>query len=65
MVMFVYRPEYYYLDTFEDNSPSEEMADIVVEKNDYGNIGFVRMHFDNHVSFREISYEDMKKPHLL
>ncbi|MDD6186357.1 MAG: DnaB-like helicase C-terminal domain-containing protein [Bacteroidales bacterium] len=55
MVMFVYRPEYYYLDTFEDNSPSEEMADIMVEKNDFGDTGFVRMHFENHAGFREIS----------
>lgn len=61
MVMFVYRPEYYYLDTFEDNSPSEEMADIMVEKNSFGNTGDVRMHFDNHASFREISYDDNDK----
>ncbi|MBR4645734.1 MAG: AAA family ATPase [Bacteroidales bacterium] len=91
VVMFVYRPEYYYFeifeddcdsydfelsengithlyricDTFEDGTTAIEMADIMVEKNDYGDIGFVRMHFENHVSFREISYEDMKKPHLL
>ena len=61
MVMFVYRPEYYYLDTFEDNSPSVEMADIMVEKNSFGNTGDVRMHFDNHASFKEISYDDNDK----
>ena len=91
VVMFVYRPEYYYFeifeddcdsydfelsdngithlyricDTFEDGTTAIEMADIMVEKNDFGDTGFVRMHFENHVSFREISYEDMKKPHLL
>lgn len=52
-------------DTFEDGTTAIEMADIMVEKNSFGNTGDVRMHFDNHVSFREISYEDMKKPHLL
>ena len=58
MVMFVYRPEYYYLDTFEDRTPAENMADIMVGKNIFGGTGDVRMHFDNHVSFREVSYED-------
>ena len=61
MVMFVYRPEYYYLDTFEDNSPSEDMADIMVRKNTFGGTGDVRMHFDNHVGFREIPYDDNDK----
>ena len=79
VVMFVYRPEYYYFeifeddcdsydfelsdngithlyricDTFEDGSTAIEMADIMVEKNDFGDAGDVRMHFDKHVSFRE------------
>lgn len=91
VVMFVYRPEYYYFevfeedcdfydfelsengithlykicDTFEDGTTAIDMADIMVVKNNFGNTGDVRMHFDNHVSFREISYEDMKKPYLL
>ncbi len=91
VVMFVYRPEYYYFevfeedcdfydfelsengithlykicDTFEDGTTAIDMADIMVVKNNFGNTGDVRMHFDNHASFREISYEDMKKPHLL
>lgn len=54
MVMFVYRPEYYYFDTFEDMTPAENMADIMVGKNIFGGTGDVRMHFDNHVNFREI-----------
>lgn len=79
VVMFVYRPEYYYFeifeddcdsydfelsdngithlyricDTFEDGSTAIEMADIMVEKNDFGDAGDVRMHFDKHVSFWE------------
>ena len=58
MVMFVYRPEYYYFDTFEDMTPSENMADIMVGKNIFGGTGDVRMYFDNHASFREIPYND-------
>ena len=30
------------------------MADIMVEKNMFGGTGDVRMHFENHVSFREL-----------
>jgi replicative DNA helicase len=81
MVMFVYRPECYYFeifeddycssvfemtengtttlykicDTFEDGTTAIDMADIMVEKNNFGGTGNVRMHFDNHVSFREHS----------
>lgn len=61
MVMFVYRPEYYYFDTFEDNTPSEDMADIMVGKNIFGGTGNVRMRFDNHAGFREIPYVDNDK----
>lgn len=87
VVMFVYRPEYYCFeifeddcdsydfelsengithlyricDTFEDGTTAIDMADIMVEKNTFGSTGDVRMHFDNHVSFREIPYEDIKE----
>lgn len=65
IVMFIYRPEYYRFETFEDNTPSKNMADIMVEKNSFGGVGYVRMHFDNHASFREIAYEDDdEKNHL-
>ena len=58
MVMFIYRPEYYRLETFEDGSPSENRTDIMVVKNSFGHTGTVRMHFYNQASFGEISYED-------
>lgn len=44
-------------DTFEDGTPAIDMADIIVEKNSFGDTGFVRMHFDNHAGFREIPYQ--------
>lgn len=43
-------------DTFEDGTTAIEMADIMVEKNSFGDTGCVRMHFDNHAGFREIPY---------
>lgn len=57
VVMFIYRPENYYLDTFEDNIPSEDMADIMVKKSSFGRIDDVRMRFDNHAGFKEALFE--------
>lgn len=48
LVMLIYRPEYYMIETFEDDSPATGMADIMIEKNCYGHSGNVRMRFDNH-----------------
>ncbi len=45
MVLFLYRPEYYHLDTFEDESPSAGMADVMFEKNRHGSTGNVRVKF--------------------
>ena len=53
MVLFVYRPEYYCIELFEDGHPSEDMAEIIVAKNSFGRTGQVRMHFENQASFKE------------
>ncbi len=45
MVLFIYRPEYYHLDTFEDNTPAQGLADIIFEKNRHGSTGPVRVRF--------------------
>lgn len=58
MVMLIYRPDYYKLESFEDGSISENMADIMVVKNSFGHTGNVRMHSYNCAGFGEISYED-------
>lgn len=57
-VLFLYRPEYYHMDTFEDQTPAAHLAEIMVEKNRFGHIGLVRMYFDNHIGFRERDYVD-------
>ncbi|MBR4136322.1 MAG: replicative DNA helicase [Bacteroidales bacterium] len=45
MVLFIYRPEYYKLDTFEDNTPSQGLAEIIFEKNRHGSTGALRVRF--------------------
>lgn len=45
MVLFIYRPEYYGLETFEDDKPSAGLAEIMFEKNRHGSNGNVRVRF--------------------
>lgn len=45
MVLFIYRPEYYKLETFEDEEPARGMAEIIFEKNRHGSPGPVRVRF--------------------
>lgn len=47
MVMFIYRPEYYKFESFEDNTPSEGLADIMIEKNRHGSGGNIRIRFQS------------------
>ena len=53
MVMLIYRPEYYKLESFEDGYISENMADIMVVKNSFGSTGDARMTFYNRAGFGE------------
>jgi replicative DNA helicase len=45
MVLFIYRPEYYHLDTFEDDTPSQGLAEIIFAKNRHGSLGDIRIRF--------------------
>lgn len=47
MVLFIYRPEYYKLDTFEDDTPSHGLAEIIFAKNRHGSPGDVRVRFQS------------------
>lgn len=47
MVMFIYRPEYYQLDTFEDNTPSNGLADLMIQKNRHGATENIRIRFQS------------------
>ena len=44
-VLFIFRPEYYKMDTFEDDTPSAGLADIMFAKNRHGSTGDVRVRF--------------------
>ena len=46
MVAFIYRPEYYKIETFEDGTPSEGLADIMIEKNRHGANANIRVRFE-------------------
>lgn len=48
MVLFIYRPEVYHLETFEDGlTSSKGLADIQFEKNRHGSPGNVRVRFES------------------
>ena len=46
MVAFIYRPEYYKIETFEDGTPSEGLADLMIEKNRHGANANIRVRFE-------------------
>jgi replicative DNA helicase len=50
LVMFIYRPEYYKLDVFEDNTPTDGMAEIIIAKHRNGAVGDVRLKFIKHLA---------------
>jgi replicative DNA helicase len=46
MVIFIYRPEYYDIASFEkDDAPSEGLAEIMIEKNRHGSNARIRVRF--------------------
>jgi replicative DNA helicase len=57
MVAFIYRPEYYGLDVFEDNEPSRGMAEIYIAKNRHGSIAQPRVKFvGQFAKFADVDY---------
>jgi len=56
-VLFLYRPEYYGLDTFDDKGTAIDRAEILVRKQRNGATGDVRVEFNKElVCFKEINY---------
>jgi replicative DNA helicase len=45
MVAFIYRPEYYKLDQFEDQTPAEGMAELIIAKHRNGALAEVKLRF--------------------
>ena len=47
MVMFLYRPEYYGLTTYEDGTSTQGVAEVIIAKQRNGPVGEVRLQFIN------------------
>lgn len=47
MVMFIYRPEYYKIDEYEDGEPTQGKADIIIAKHRNGALEDIRLRFIN------------------
>ena len=48
--MFIYRPEYYKIDAFEDQTPTDGLAEIIIAKHRNGAVGDVRLKFVKHLA---------------
>ncbi|MBO4645893.1 MAG: replicative DNA helicase [Bacteroidales bacterium] len=44
-VLFIYRPEYYKFETFDDGKPTKDMAEVIIAKNRHGSGGTARVKF--------------------
>lgn len=47
MVMFLYRPEYYGLTTYEDGTSTQGVAEVIIAKQRSGPVGDVKLQFIN------------------
>ena len=57
LVMFIYRPEYYKLDVYENGDPTAGMADIIVAKHRNGPLDEVRLRFiESYAKFADLDY---------
>ncbi len=46
IVSFIYRPEYYKVETWEDDTPTENQAEFIIAKHRNGKTGDIRLRFD-------------------
>jgi replicative DNA helicase len=45
LVLFIYRPEYYKLDVFEDGTSTHRVAELIIAKHRNGAVGDIRLKF--------------------
>mgnify|MGYP003960102835 CR=1 FL=1 len=45
IVSFIYRPEYYKIDAYEDGSPTQGVSEIIIAKHRNGAVGDVKLRF--------------------
>jgi len=63
IVMFLYRPEYYKLEEFEDGSPSKGQGEVIIAKHRNGALETVRLKFiDRLAKFSNNEYEENFNP---
>ncbi len=65
VVMFVYRPEYYEIATYDDGTPTEGTAEIIVGKQRNGPVGSVRLAFlKEYARFENLAFQYDEPPEL-
>ena len=64
IVMFIYRPEYYHLETFDDdNTPSAGLAELIVAKHRNGATKSIRLRFiADYAKFCDITTDQINVP---
>ncbi len=63
IVSFIYRPEYYKIETWEDNTPSAGQAEFIIAKHRNGSLDDVRLAFDGPLAkFSDLKFSDMPYP---
>ena len=45
MVMFLYRPEYYKIETYEDGEPTKNVGEVIIAKHRNGSLDTVKLGF--------------------
>src|SRR5690606_21010969 len=49
-IMFLYRPFYYGLTEGENGETTKNIAEVIMEKNNFGRIGTARLYYDQNIS---------------
>ncbi|MBP7102122.1 MAG: replicative DNA helicase [Bacteroidales bacterium] len=63
LVLFIYRPDYYKIDTFEDGSPAKGLAEIMIAKHRNGALKDVKLRFTpDYAKFSDLNDFDNFKP---
>lgn len=61
LVLFIYRPEYYKMDEFEDGSSTHRVAEVIIAKHRNGPVGEVKLKFiDTFARFEDMDHVGSK-----
>lgn len=63
VVMFIHRPEHYDITTFDDGTPTNGVAEIIIGKQRNGPVGSVKLHFvKNYARFENLEFQNEAPP---